>query len=210
MARTKKTVAKSADPVIVRSLDMPSLEKRVYNMDGAKIRNYDLFSLEQRIYDLEVNGGGGGSQSFNAIMGYSASSTWTYSKAPYTAFDWIENTDMRNVNDAWCSNPTDNMPYLQMYNPSGIILKKIKIKIFSNYSDAWTGNIKITASEDGTNFVDLTNAESVTAPLQVFDTHEFDFASNSTAYKYYRIQGTSAFGVNGSGSCFFDQVEAFT
>lgn len=60
MARTKKTAAKSADPVFVRSLDMPSLEKRVFNMDGAKIRNYDLYSLEKRIYDLEVNGGGGG------------------------------------------------------------------------------------------------------------------------------------------------------
>lgn len=56
MARTKKTAAKNATPVIVRSLDMPSLEKRVYDMDGAKIRNYDLFSLEKRIYDLEKGG----------------------------------------------------------------------------------------------------------------------------------------------------------
>lgn len=56
MARTKKTATKDATPVIVRSLDVPSLEKRVYDMDGAKIRNYDLFSLEKRIYDLE-NGG---------------------------------------------------------------------------------------------------------------------------------------------------------
>lgn len=63
MARTKKTAAKSADPVIVRSLDIPSLEKRVYNMDGAKIRNYDIFSLEKRIYELETNGGGGGGSS---------------------------------------------------------------------------------------------------------------------------------------------------
>ena len=57
MARTKKTATKDAAPVIVRSLDVPSLEKRVYDMDGAKIRNYDIFSLEKRIYDLE-NGGG--------------------------------------------------------------------------------------------------------------------------------------------------------
>lgn len=56
MAR-KKTATKNATPEIVRSLDIPSLENRVYNMDGAKIRNYDLFSLEKRIYDLE-NGGG--------------------------------------------------------------------------------------------------------------------------------------------------------
>lgn len=56
MARTKKTATKSATPVIVRSLDMPSLEKRVYNMDGAKVRNYDLYSLEKRIYDLEMGG----------------------------------------------------------------------------------------------------------------------------------------------------------
>ena len=60
MARTKKTATNNVTPVIVRSLDMPSLEKRVYDMDGAKIRNYDLFSLEKRIYDLEMNGGGGG------------------------------------------------------------------------------------------------------------------------------------------------------
>lgn len=63
MARTKKTATKNATPVIVRSLDMPSLEKRVFNMDGAKIRNYDLFSLEERIYQLEKNGGGGGGSS---------------------------------------------------------------------------------------------------------------------------------------------------
>lgn len=62
MARTKKTATKNATPVIVRSLDMPSLEKRVYDMDGAKIRNYDLFSLEKRIYNLEMNGGGGGGE----------------------------------------------------------------------------------------------------------------------------------------------------
>lgn len=58
MAR-KKTATKNATPVIVRSLDIPSLEKRVYNMDGAKIRNYDLFSLEKRIYDLETGGAPG-------------------------------------------------------------------------------------------------------------------------------------------------------
>ena len=70
MARTKKTATKNATPVIVRSLDMPSLEKRVFNMDGAKIRNYDLFSLEKRIHDLEVNGGGGGEMpQFNVIQG---------------------------------------------------------------------------------------------------------------------------------------------
>lgn len=59
MARTKKTATKNATPVIVRSTDINSLEKRVFNMDGAKIRNYDLFSLEKRIYDLEMGGSPG-------------------------------------------------------------------------------------------------------------------------------------------------------
>lgn len=57
MARTKKTATKNVTPVIVRNTDINSLEKRVYDMDGAKIRNYDLFSLEKRIYDLEQGGG---------------------------------------------------------------------------------------------------------------------------------------------------------
>ena len=69
MARTKKTATKNATPVIVRNTDMNSLEKRVFNMDGAKIRSYDLFSLEKRIYDLEKNGGGGGLPQFNVIQG---------------------------------------------------------------------------------------------------------------------------------------------
>lgn len=213
MARAKKTAVKSETPSTApktRGIDLQEVEARVTALDKAKRRSYDIFDIEQRVYNLEKKGGGGGSQSFNTIMGYSGSSTWTYAKAAATAFDWVTNTDMRNPNDAWCSNTSDSTPYLQMYNPSGIILKKIKIKVFSNYSAAWTGNMKITASEDGTTFVDLTEAESVTAPLQEFDTHEFEFASNSTAYKYYRIQGASAFAVNNSGSCYFDQVEAFT
>ena len=160
-------------------------------------------------FSLGGSGGGSSSTSANVIMGYSASSTWGYAKAPSTAFDYIENTDMRYVNDAWCSDIGDNTPWLQIFIPSGVILKKIIIKVFSNYYGAWTGNIKITASEDGIDFVDLTEAESVTAPFQVFDTHEFNFV-NDTAYKYYRIQGTSAFGVNGYASCFFDQVDAYT
>lgn len=210
MARTKKTASVASTAPKIRGIDLQEVEARVTALDKAKRRSYDIFDIEQRVYNLEKNGGGGGSQSFNTIMKYSASSTWSYSKAPITAFDWIENSDMRSPNDAWCSNPTDNAPYLEMFTSTGIILKKIKIKVFSNYSDAWTGNIKITASEDGTTFVDLTENEFVNAPLQVFDTHEFVFSSNNTAYKYYRIQGASAFGVNNSGSCFFDQVEAFT
>lgn len=56
MAKTKNTATKNSAPVIVRNTDINSLEKRVYDMDGAKIRNYDLFSLEKRIYDLEQGG----------------------------------------------------------------------------------------------------------------------------------------------------------
>lgn len=56
MARTKKTATKSANPVIIRNFDIPSLEKRVYNMDKSKMRNYDIFSLEKRIHDLETGG----------------------------------------------------------------------------------------------------------------------------------------------------------
>lgn len=78
MARTKKTAAKNADPVIVRNTDINSLEKRVYNMDGAKIRNYDLFSLEKRIYDLEVNGGGGGGSSVKMKTGTFTSASTQY------------------------------------------------------------------------------------------------------------------------------------
>lgn len=70
MARTKKTATKSAKPVIIRNFDIPSLEKRVYNMDKSKKRNYDIFSLEKRIHDLEINGGGGGGMpQFNVIQG---------------------------------------------------------------------------------------------------------------------------------------------
>ncbi len=69
MARTKKTATKSATPEIVRSLDIPSLENRVYNMDGAKIRNYDLFSLEKRIYDLEMGGGPSPEASYTLELG---------------------------------------------------------------------------------------------------------------------------------------------
>lgn len=55
MAR-KNTATKSTAPVVARNFDIPSLEKRVYNMDSAKMRNYDIFSLEKRIHNLEQNG----------------------------------------------------------------------------------------------------------------------------------------------------------
>jgi len=83
MARTKKTATKNATPVIVRSLDMPSLEKRVYNMDGAKIRNYDLFSLEKRIYDLEEGGTPGPTPTNNPIV------HWDFTKATDPLIDEI-------------------------------------------------------------------------------------------------------------------------
>lgn len=57
MAKKSTKSVKNSDPKILRNYDIYSMEKRVYDMDGATQRSYDIFSLEKRIYDLEQGEG---------------------------------------------------------------------------------------------------------------------------------------------------------
>lgn len=205
MARTKKTATKNATPVIVRSLDVPSLEKRVYNMDGAKIRNYDLYSLEKRIYDLEVNGGGGSSTPGNTIPKYTASSTDQYAKAIETAFNFVTNTDFRSPNNAWSGSSSDSAPYVVIEYGYNCKVSEIELNCFSNYGAAYEGKVKIQGSDDGTTYTDITDFLDFNAPLQELGTNTLSINA-SAGYKYIKLLFNKALSANYAPSCFFDQI----
>lgn len=205
MARTKKTATKSATPEIVRSLDIPSLEKRVYNMDGAKIRNYDLFSLEKRIYELEVNGGGGGGTPGNTIPKYAASSTDTYSKAIETAFNFVANTDFRSPNNAWSGASSDSAPFIVIEYGYNCKVSEIELNCFSNYGAAYEGKVKIQGSDDGETYTDITDFLDFTAPLQELGTDTLS-VNAITGYKFIKLLFNKALSASYAPSCFFDQI----
>lgn len=154
MARTKKTATKNATPVIVRNTDINSLEKRVFNMDGAKIRNYDIFSLEKRIYDLEVNGGGGGSSLvFDLIQGTVTSTSDINAGTPsakdnYTGFP-AENAFLKT--GAWIGYSSDT--YWQ-FDFNDVTTPRV---IIWDVTDAQRDQIptKYEISEDGVEFTEV-------------------------------------------------------
>ena len=180
MARTKKTATKSATPVIVRSTDINSLEKRVYNMDGAKIRNYDLFSLEKRIYDLEVNGGGGGGGTDIVLLQDSVAdvskldytitaSTHSQNFAPEYAFGKYASTNLM-----WIANAA--VSWLDIASTDEFCLKCLKW--LSADPNRYSAPVKVSYSNNGTDYTDATITESV---------NNMCFVADNVKAKHWRL-----------------------
>lgn len=175
------------------------------------------------LLSLGGNGGGGGSSReylgsiipryTEATPLITASSTSQYAQPPYSAFDGIESTNLRDPNHAWTSNTGLTNQWIQYHFPEKRYFTKIVIKAFSNYSGDWTGDIKIQGSEDGTIWRDVlknssTETVTITAKYQEMTTIEIDL-NQSLEYNYIRLLGVDALCVDSAPSCFIDDIYVY-
>lgn len=175
------------------------------------------------LLSLGGNGGGGGSSReylgsiipryTEATPLITASSTSQYAQPPYSAFDGIESTNLRDPNHAWTSNTGLTNQWIQYHFPEKRYFTKIVIKAFSNYSGDWTGDIKIQGSEDGTVWRDVlenssTETVTITAKYQEMTTIEIDL-NQSLEYNYIRLLGVDALCVDSAPSCFIDDIYVY-
>lgn len=174
------------------------------------------------LLSLGGNGSGGGSQReylgsiipryTEATPLITASSTSQYAQPPYSAFDGIESTNLRDPNHAWSSGNGLANQWIQYHFTEKRYFTKIVIKAFSNYSGDWVGDIKIQGSEDGAIWTNVLTTSSdtisITAKYQEMTEIEINLNEAST-WDYIRILGVDALNVEGLASCFIDDIYVY-
>lgn len=131
-------------------------------------------------------------------------------RAGWCAFNGVSPTNLREPNNNTCWLPSDNEanPYIQYAFSSAYRFTHLILMCFSNYSDAWTGNIEILGSNDGTTWTNVLASGTeyaLTAPLQA-NSMIFIQLDNTLTWSYIRLKGKSAFAVPFNPSLFIDEI----
>ena len=140
------------------------------------------------------------------------SSTWAYSDAKWKAFNGVDPTNLRSPDNAWTSNSSDNSCYIQYKFDSLKYLTKLSLSVFSNFSEDWTGDIKVLGSEDGNDWYSLltNNQESIRITAKLQELTDIDINLNPYLYtRYIRIKGVDNFAVYNGASMFFNEIYAY-
>ena len=158
MARAKKTASVTSTAPKTRGIDVQEVEARVTALDKAKRRSYDIFDIEQRVYNLEKNGGGGGSTPEIVLLqdaladvsklDYTiTSSTHSGNYAPEYAFGKYVSTSLM-----WIANAA--VSWLDIASTDKFCLKCLKW--LSTDTNRYSAPVKVSYSDDGTNYTDAT------------------------------------------------------
>lgn len=166
MARAKKTAAVTTTVTSTapktRGIDLQEVEARVTALDKAKRRSYDIFDIEQRVYNLEKNSGGGGGTSEIVVLQEAladvskldytiTSSTHSGSYAPEYAFGKFASTSLM-----WIANAAES--WLDIASSDQFTLRCIKW--LSNDPNRYSAPVKVSYSDNGTDYTDATIMEA--------------------------------------------------
>lgn len=138
------------------------------------------------------------------------SSDASTSRPGWCAFNGIHPTNLREpeANTYWFAASDDATPYIQYDLLNSYRLSQVRIDCFSNYDGAWTGNIEVLGSTDGSSWTNILQTGAsihIEAALQSITNIVIDL--NSTSFwRYIRIKGESAFDVPFAPSLFIDEI----
>ena len=126
------------------------------------------------------------------------------------AFDGIENTS--GIANCWVADEDNTSAYIQYHFSQPYYLTQLQLKLYSHYSEAWTGTLNVLGSNDGSNWTNISStgqAVNVTAPLNEINTEVIDLNSNN-AWDYIRVQANgTAFNIAYQPCCDFSEIYVY-
>lgn len=126
------------------------------------------------------------------------------------AFDGVE--DISGIANCWVADEDNTSAYIQYHFSQPYYLMQLQLKLYSHYSEAWTGTLNVLGSNDGSNWTNISStgqSVNVTAPLNKINTEVIDLNSND-AWDYIRVQANgTAFNIAYQPCCDFSEIYVY-
>lgn len=139
----------------------------------------------------------------DAITSSGYSTSWG-SFEPWKAFNGVSPSDLRDPQSN-CWTADENNPWIQYEFEDARYFTKLEFTSFSNYADAYSGEVIIKASNDAITWTDLGSTNNINCPLQEIGTTEITLNDNNT-YKYIRLCVTGLMGQDYEPRMYIDEI----
>ena len=188
---------------------------------GTKIADYSIDGSTGALY--APNGGGGSTKHYlgqliervNAADSRITCSSENSSYPAWCAFNGISPSNLSNpnANTCWLSiiGTSDQTPWIKYHFDDVRYFTKLGLKCFSNFSDAWVGDIQVLGSNDDvtyTNILASGNTYELTAPLCVNTVISIDLDDTDT-WQYIKILSNDPTSVGSAPSLFIDEIYVY-